>query len=55
MRFYLGKDYALYSELFKRKKDFPKARENLSKAIEIFKKCGADGWKRKVEEETNLT
>ncbi|MBK5101719.1 MAG: hypothetical protein JJE15_12120 [Desulfobacteraceae bacterium] len=51
MRLNLGKDYALYAELFKRKGDQPKARENLNKAIEIFKECGADGWVKKYEEE----
>jgi hypothetical protein len=29
----------------------PKARENLDKAIEIFKECGADGWVVKTEKE----
>ena len=51
MMFYLGKDYALYAELFKRKGDRLKARENLGKAIEIFKECGADGWVEKYEKE----
>jgi tetratricopeptide (TPR) repeat protein len=51
MMFHLGKDYALYAELFKRKGDRLKARENLSKAIEIFKECGADGWTEKAEKE----
>jgi hypothetical protein len=27
------------------------AREKLSKAIEIFKECGADGWVKKYGEE----
>ena len=49
--FYLGKDYALYAELFKRKKDKSKAKENLAKAIGIFKECGADGWVEKYEKE----
>ena len=49
--FHLGKDYALYAELFKRKGDRLKARENLGKAIEIFKECGADGWVEKYEKE----
>jgi len=40
----LGRDYALYAELFKRKGDQPKATENLNKAIEILTECGADGW-----------
>jgi tetratricopeptide (TPR) repeat protein len=48
---YLAKDYALYADLFKRKGDLPKARENVSKAIEIFKECGADGWVEKYDKE----
>jgi hypothetical protein len=36
---------------FKRKEDFPKVKENLTKAIEIFKECGADGWVEKYEKE----
>jgi len=51
MMFQLGKDYALYVELFKRKGDRLKAKENLGKAIEIFKECGADGWVTKAEKE----
>jgi tetratricopeptide (TPR) repeat protein len=51
MMWYLAKDYALYAELFKRKGDMLKARENLSKAIEIFKECCADGWVEKYEKE----
>jgi predicted ATPase len=47
----LGMDYALYAELFKRKGDHLKARENLIKAIEILKECGADGWVGKYEKE----
>jgi class 3 adenylate cyclase/tetratricopeptide (TPR) repeat protein len=47
----LGGDYALYAELFKRKGNLPKAGENLSKAIEIFKECSADGWVKKYEKE----
>jgi class 3 adenylate cyclase/tetratricopeptide (TPR) repeat protein len=51
MMFNLGKDYALYTDLFKLKGDRLKARENLGKAIEIFKECGADGWVKKYEKE----
>ncbi len=51
MMFHLGKDYALYADLFKRKGDRPKARENLGKAIEMLKECGADGWVEKYEKE----
>ena len=51
MNFHLGKDYALYADLFKRKGDRLKAQENLGKAIEIFKECGADGWVTRTERE----
>ena len=51
MMWYLARDYALYADLFKRKSDLPKATENLNKAIEIFKECGADGWVEKYEKE----
>ncbi|KKK97283.1 hypothetical protein LCGC14_2654300, partial [marine sediment metagenome] len=51
MMWYLARDYALYADLFKRKGDQPKARENLGKAIEIFKECGSDGWLDKYEKE----
>jgi class 3 adenylate cyclase/tetratricopeptide (TPR) repeat protein len=47
----LARDYALYAELYKRRGDPEKARENLSKAIEILKECGADGWVEKYENE----
>jgi tetratricopeptide (TPR) repeat protein len=51
MKWQLAKDYALYSELFKRKKDLSQIKEKLNKAIEIFKECGADGWVKKYEKE----
>jgi predicted ATPase/class 3 adenylate cyclase len=51
MMFNLGKDFTLYSKLFRRKGDILKAKENLAKAIEIFKECGADGWVEKYEKE----
>ncbi len=51
MMFHLGKNYVPYSDLFKRKGDLSRARENLIKAIEIFKICGADGWVEKYETE----
>jgi tetratricopeptide (TPR) repeat protein len=47
----LGLDQAFYAEWFKRKGDQPKAKENLVKAIDILKECGADGWVKKYEEE----
>ena len=51
MMFHLAKNYALYAELFIKQGDQSKAKENLSKAIEIFKECGADGWVEKYEKE----
>lgn len=51
MRFHLGRDYNLYVELLKRRGDQLKAKENLHKAIEIYKECGADGWVEKAEKE----
>jgi class 3 adenylate cyclase/tetratricopeptide (TPR) repeat protein len=51
MQWYLARDYTLYADLLKRKGDTPKANEKLRKAIEIFKKCGADGWVAKYEKE----
>jgi tetratricopeptide (TPR) repeat protein len=53
--YFLGEDYALYAELFKRKGDRLKAQENLGKAIEILKECGADGWVEKYEKELATT
>jgi class 3 adenylate cyclase/tetratricopeptide (TPR) repeat protein len=51
MMFHLGKDYALYADLLKRKGDRLKTQENLGKAIEILKECGADGWVEKYDKE----
>ena len=50
-RLYLAINYALYAELFIRKGDQLKAKENLNLAIEIFQECGADGWIEKYETE----
>jgi class 3 adenylate cyclase/tetratricopeptide (TPR) repeat protein len=51
MMFNLGRDYLLFADLFKRKGDRLKNQENLGRAIEIFKECGADGWVEKYEKE----
>jgi tetratricopeptide (TPR) repeat protein len=51
MKFFLGEDYALYTELLKRKGCQTKAKENLNKAIEIYRECGADGWVEKAEQQ----
>ncbi len=47
----LAKDYALYADWFKRKGDLSRAREKLSRAIEVFEECGADGWAEKYGKE----
>ena len=51
MRWDLAQDFVLYSKLFRFKKDPSKVKDNLGKAIEIFKECGADGWVEKYEKE----
>jgi hypothetical protein len=50
MMFHLGRDYAVYADLFKRKGDEERAKEQLGKAIDIYKECSADGWVKKAEE-----
>ena len=49
INFFLGRDYLSYADLLTKKGDRSKARENLGKAIETFKECGADGWVEKAE------
>jgi tetratricopeptide (TPR) repeat protein len=51
MSWQLGQDHAIYAKLCNRKGDLSKAQENLVKAIEIFKECGADGWVEKYEKD----
>ncbi len=51
---HLATDHALYAEWFKKKGDLSSAREQLTKAIEIFRECGAHGWVEKYEEELAL-
>jgi tetratricopeptide (TPR) repeat protein len=55
MKWHLGRDYELYAELFRRKGDQTNSKENLNKAIEIFKQCGSDGWVEKCENELAAT
>jgi tetratricopeptide (TPR) repeat protein len=54
MMWHLAMDYASYAEVCKRRGDQSKAREKLSIAIEIFEKCGADGWVDKYERDMAL-
>jgi len=45
----LARNHVLYAEWFKKKGDRSKAREQLERAIGLFKECGADGWVEKTE------
>jgi class 3 adenylate cyclase/tetratricopeptide (TPR) repeat protein len=47
----LARAYALYADFFKKKGDPAQAKENLNKAIELMRGCGAVGWVKKYEEE----
>jgi class 3 adenylate cyclase/tetratricopeptide (TPR) repeat protein len=51
MRWHMARDIAVYAELFKRKGDKDKAKEQLGRAIDIYRECGADGWVTRAEEE----
>ncbi|MBW1708067.1 MAG: hypothetical protein JRJ86_23420, partial [Deltaproteobacteria bacterium] len=50
-RWYLATDHALYADWFKKKGDLSSAKEQLTRAIEIFTECGADGWVEKAEKD----
>ncbi|MBP1698112.1 MAG: adenylate/guanylate cyclase family protein [Deltaproteobacteria bacterium] len=45
----LARDHALYADWFNKKGDAYRAKEHLTKAIDIFKECGADGWVTRTE------
>lgn len=40
----LALDYISYAKLLKFKGSFPKAKETLNTGLDIFQRCGADGW-----------
>jgi tetratricopeptide (TPR) repeat protein len=40
----LARGHALYADWFNKKGDTSRAKEQLTKAIDIFRECGADGW-----------
>jgi hypothetical protein len=46
-----GMTHVSYAELYCRKGEGSKIREQLGKATETFKECGADGWVEKYEKE----
>lgn len=45
----LGKDWSLYADWFRKKGDIQGAKEQLTKAIDYFRECGADGWVTRME------
>ena len=51
MMWQLAMDYVAYAAVFKHRGDQSKVLENLARAIDIFKECGADGWVEKYEKE----
>ncbi|MDX2420710.1 MAG: hypothetical protein QNL45_06540, partial [Nitrospirota bacterium] len=51
MKTKLGLNHALYGEFFKRQGDKIKAQNEIGKATEILRECGADGWVKKFEKE----
>ena len=51
MRFHLGGTMPFTLNCSNEKATTIKAKEQLGKAIEIYKECGADGWVTKAEEE----
>jgi tetratricopeptide (TPR) repeat protein len=50
----LAMDHACYANWFKKKGDQTGAKEQLTKAIDIFRECGADAWVEKYEKELVL-
>jgi tetratricopeptide (TPR) repeat protein len=54
MRWQLAMDHACYANWFKKKDDRTGVKEQLTKAIDIFRECGADGWVEKYEKELAL-
>jgi len=47
----LAKSNALYADFFKKKGDIQRTKEQMTKAIDLFRECGADGWVEKYEKE----
>ncbi len=49
VRWQLARNHAAYANWFKKKGDIQGAKDQLTKAIDIFKECGADGWVTRTE------
>ena len=50
-RWQVAMDHACYANWFRKKGDRTGVKEQLTKAIDIFRECGADGWVEKYEKE----
>lgn len=49
MRWHLANDHAVYADWFKKKGDIQGAKEQITKAIDLFRECNADGWVTRTE------
>jgi tetratricopeptide (TPR) repeat protein len=49
LRWQLANDHAFYAEWYKKKGNIHGAKEQLTKAIEIFRECSANGWVERME------
>ncbi|MGD1154057.1 MAG: adenylate/guanylate cyclase domain-containing protein [Syntrophales bacterium] len=49
LRWQLANDHAFYANWFKKGGDIQGAKEQLTKAIDLFRECGADGWVTRTE------
>jgi hypothetical protein len=51
MMWHLARDHALYADFFKKKGDTVRAKDQLTKAIDLFREYGADGWVTRTEKD----
>ena len=51
LKWWLGRTRLIRAELLKQRGKIPKAREQLLKAIDIFRESGADGWVTETQQE----
>ena len=49
MKWRLATSHVLYANWYKKRGDNTGAKEQFTKAIDIFKECGADGWVTRTE------
>ena len=49
MKWCLASDHADYANWFKKKGDIQGAKDQLTRAIDLFQECGADGWVTRTE------